>query len=97
MQMYLQEMVDKRRTTGLKEERSDLFNNLLDANEHEEDRAAKLSDSALIGTRLLALIWRSAEDRHRPMRSRDSGNVFLFLVAGYEVRVQCDTSNLERG
>ena len=44
---------------GLKEERSDLFSNLLDANEHEEDRAAKLSDSALIGTRLL--VWCSSE------------------------------------
>ena len=56
MQTYLQKMVDKRRTAGLKEERSDLFSNLLDANEHEEDRAAKLSDSALIGTRLPVLV-----------------------------------------
>ena len=49
-------MVVSRRTAGLKDERSDLFSNLLDANEDEEDSAARLSDSALIGTRLLALI-----------------------------------------
>ena len=56
MQTYLQKMVDKRRATGLKEERSDLFSNLLDANEDEEDSAARLSDSALIGTKLLVFI-----------------------------------------
>ena len=53
---YLQKMVDKRRTAGFKEERSDLFSNLLDANEDEEDSAAKLSDSALIGTKLLVFV-----------------------------------------
>ena len=49
-------MVVSRRTAGLKDERSDLFSNLLDANEHEEDSASKLSDSALIGTKLLVFI-----------------------------------------
>ena len=51
---YLTEMVRARRgaAAGAKEERSDLFSNLLDANEEEEDSAAKLSDSALLGARL---------------------------------------------
>ena len=53
---YLTEMVRARRGgagagAGVKEARSDLFSSLLDANE-EEDSAAKLSDSALLGARL---------------------------------------------
>ena len=51
---YLTEMVRARRggaaaAEGVKEARSDLFSNLLDANEEEGDSAAKLSDSALLG------------------------------------------------
>ncbi|KAI0760164.1 cytochrome P450 [Fomes fomentarius] len=57
---YLQEMVQARRDAKEKEERYDLFSNLLDANEDEVDNEAKLTDSALIG------------------------NIFIFLVAGYE-------------
>ena len=53
---YLTEMVRARRggaaAAGVKEARSDLFSSLLDANEEEEDSAAKLSDSALLGARL---------------------------------------------
>ena len=49
-------MVEARRTAKTKELRYDLFSNLLDANEDEEDIAAKLSDSALIGTRLPVLV-----------------------------------------
>ena len=49
---YLTEMVRARRAgAGVKEARSDLFSSLLDANEEEEDSAAKLSDSALLGAR----------------------------------------------
>ena len=46
------EMVQARRTGGqanLKEERHDLFNSLLDANDAEAEEAARLSDSALMG------------------------------------------------
>ena len=49
-------MVVSRRTAGLKDERFDLFSNLLDANEDEEDSAARLSDDALIGTKLLVFV-----------------------------------------
>ncbi|OSD01453.1 cytochrome P450 [Trametes coccinea BRFM310] len=57
---YLKEMVQNRRSAKVKEERHDLFSNLLDANEGELDSDAKLTDSELLG------------------------NVFIFLVAGYE-------------
>ncbi|KAI0350827.1 cytochrome P450 [Trametes cingulata] len=57
---YLEEMVEERRASKSKEERYDLFNSLLAANEGEADSDAKMTDSALLG------------------------NVFVFLVAGYE-------------
>ncbi|KAI0739090.1 cytochrome P450 [Daedaleopsis nitida] len=60
MGQYLREMVDARRTAQVKDERYDLFSNLLDANELELDSEAKLTDDKLLG------------------------NIFLFLVAGYE-------------
>ncbi|KAH9941623.1 cytochrome P450 [Epithele typhae] len=60
IKLYLAEMVEARRAAKTKEERYDLFSNLLDANEDELDSAAKLTDEKLVG------------------------NVFLFLVAGYE-------------
>ena len=43
-------MIDARRSAKVKEEQHDLFSSLLDANEAEEDSAAKLSDGALLGT-----------------------------------------------
>ncbi len=49
VQKYLAEMVHARRTAEVKEERHDLFSNLLDANEGEDDSEAKLSDEELVG------------------------------------------------
>ncbi|KAI1786708.1 cytochrome P450, partial [Ganoderma leucocontextum] len=61
LEKYLVEMIAARQAATVKDsERRDLFSSLLDANDAEEDSAAKLSDDALLG------------------------NVFLFLVAGYE-------------
>ena len=48
------EMIRTRRESEKKEERYDLFSSLLDANEDEEDSAAKLSDDALLGMRVQA-------------------------------------------
>ena len=45
------EMCQARRAAEKKEERYDLFSTLLDANEDEGDSEAKLSDSAVLGTR----------------------------------------------
>ena len=42
-------MIEARKSAKFKEERHDLFSSLLDANEDEEDSAAKLSDDALLG------------------------------------------------
>ena len=74
-------MVEARRSAEFKEERADLFSNLLDANEEEQDSEAKLTDSKLIG-RFTSFFYteRSMSQLLAP------GNVFLFLVAGYEVR-----------
>ncbi|KAH9899364.1 cytochrome P450 [Cubamyces lactineus] len=60
LEAYLKEMVQDRRSAEVKEERHDLFNSLLDANEDEADQEAKLTDSDVLG------------------------NIFIFLVAGYE-------------
>lgn len=62
LQLYMQEMVDMRRSANHREERHDLFTSLLDANMDEKDGEAKLKDSELIG------------------------NIFVFLLAGHEVR-----------
>ena len=43
-------MVQKRKSEEIKEERHDLFNSLLSANEDEADQAAKLNDSDVLGT-----------------------------------------------
>ncbi len=55
------EMVQARRTDEFKQERNDLFNSLLDANDAEVDQTAKLSDSALIGK---YLVWHDLPDSH---------------------------------
>ncbi len=47
-------MVQARRDAKEKEERYDLFSNLLDANEDEVDNEAKLTDSALVGKLFLS-------------------------------------------
>ena len=54
--MYLAEMVHARRTAKVKEERYDLFSNLLDANEEEMDSAAKLSDEKVVGTSIASWV-----------------------------------------
>jgi cytochrome P450 len=45
----MQEMIAERRAAEVKEERYDLFNALLDANNHDGEKGT-LSDSELIGT-----------------------------------------------
>ena len=49
LQNYMMEMVQARRGHEIKEERYDLFSNLLDANDLEADGATKLSDWELLG------------------------------------------------
>ena len=60
------EMVQARRTgVQAKEERHDLFNSLLDANDAEAEEGARLSDSALMGACYCGrLVCPRPPDRH---------------------------------
>lgn len=51
-------MIDERKNAEKKSERSDLFNNLLDANmEEEEGKETRLADSELIGTLVILSLY----------------------------------------
>ena len=72
------EMVEARRNGDKVEERYDLFSGLLDAAQDESYNGAGLNDDELIG-------WYST------LQSLESvllllGNMFIFLIAGHEVR-----------
>ena len=75
------EMVEARRNADKGEQCHDLFSGLLDAAQDELDSEATLSDEELIGV-------------HPILRSESlesgllipSGNMFIFLFAGHEVR-----------
>lgn len=69
----MKEMIHERLESE-KMERHDLFNNLLEANLDEE----ALTNDELIGTRYCIVAMGSL----RPA----TGNVFIFFLAGYEVR-----------
>ncbi len=81
-QKYLEEMVQERRASTKKEERHDLLSSLLDANEGALESDAKLTDDALLGVHCRA--YCAAYASWKPFYI---GNIFMFLVAGYEVRL----------
>lgn len=56
------ELIEARKSAETRQERDDLFSNLLEANEDSEDRGAKLTTEELLG------------------------NIFIFQLAGHEVR-----------
>ncbi|KLO08418.1 614/534 cytochrome P450 [Schizopora paradoxa] len=57
LRSYMQEMIDDRRTSGVKSDRCDLFRNLLDANSGEFERSdSRLSDNELIGNIFIFLL-----------------------------------------
>ena len=75
------EMVEARRDVDKVEERYDLFSGLLDATQDEMGGKAALSDDELMG-------WYSLSD-HSPfifVLPPLLGNMFIFLLAGHEVR-----------
>lgn len=75
----MQNMIDDRRNAEKKEDKADLFTTLLDANDEEADRKLRLTDGDLMGTFLDILL--------RRFYSRLwVGNVYVFLIAGHEVR-----------
>lgn len=69
-------MIAQRRAAITKEERDDLFSNLLAANDEEEGEQ-KLSDEELIGA---SQFWSFCTHL-----TRHPGNVWIMLVAGHEV------------
>lgn len=77
----MQEMITGRRALGIKEERDDVFTALLQANEFD-DAENRLSDQELIGEfiycHFLVVFSRS--------HLSPTGNIFMFLIAGHEVR-----------
>lgn len=70
------DMIVQRRAASMKEERDDLFSNLLAANDEEEGEQ-KLSDEELIGASQFWSFW--------TYLTRHPGNVWIMLVAGHEV------------
>jgi hypothetical protein len=76
------EMVEARRRVYKVEERYDLFSGLLDAAEDEMGGKAALSDDELMG-------WYSLSDHSafiQVVLPPLLGNMFIFLLAGHEVR-----------
>lgn len=72
------EMVDARRGEEIKEERHDMFSNLLDAAHDNPDGSVSISEDELIGKcRCIALTKKSHAFQ---------GNMFILLLAGHEVR-----------
>ena len=82
MQSYLVEMIDGRKFSDEKDEKRDLLSNLVNANEELlDDGEQRLGEAELIGMGQHLV--------HLPICSRAccSGNIFLFYIAGHEVRV----------
>lgn len=71
----MKELILQRRNSTVTEDRFDLFSGLLEA---ADDPTDQLTDEELIGTDLLVSVV-AASLTH-------SGNVFIFLIAGHEVR-----------
>ena len=79
------EMVEARRDGDKVEQRYDLFSGLLDAAQDEQDIEAALSDEELMGGYSSTQRW----DRlgfSEIVLSVFPGNMFIFLIAGHEVR-----------
>ena len=71
----MREIIYTRRTAGKKEERYDLFANLLEAND-DLDGSTKLSESELLGKFLVVFKFVYA------LLTSCVGNIFMFLLAG---------------
>jgi hypothetical protein len=75
------EMVDARRKGDKTEQRDDLFSGLLDAAEEEPDNGVALTDQELLGKYLMSHPFTNSES----VLIAVQGNMFIFLLAGYEV------------
>jgi hypothetical protein len=79
------EMVKARREGDKVEERYDLFSGLLDAAQDEQGGEVVLNDDELMGGCSMS---RSFEIHVLPVLP---GNMFIFLIAGHEVRFSCSS------
>lgn len=75
------EMVDARRGEEIKEERHDMFSNLLDAAHDNPDGSVSISEDELIGKCQLSCCIALTKKSHA-----FPGNMFILLLAGHEVR-----------
>jgi hypothetical protein len=81
-QSYLVELINERKVSNEKGGRRDLLSNLVDANEEVlDDGEQRLGEEELIGK----VFGTRSSDPHFDNPSR-SGNIFIFYLAGYEVR-----------
>jgi len=76
------EMVEARKNADEGKQRYDLFSGLLDAAQNELDGEATLSNEELIGGHSTSRLFESLESDLLIL----SGNMFIFLLAGHEVR-----------
>ena len=72
------EMIRERRTVVDKVERLDLFSSLLEANDHDLDLETLSEDEIISMLHILDLLT---------MLTLVPGNIYVFLVAGHEVRI----------
>ena len=73
------EMVNARRGAEIKEERHDMFSNLLDAAHDNPDGSVSITEDELVGKCRLA-------NRITLLSLAFPGNMFILLLAGHEVR-----------
>ena len=78
--MYIADMIRERELAVEKSERHDLLSNLMEANDHDDDLVA-LTESELICTFTYNLTFSMLTKRNPPI-----ANIYIFLVAGHEVR-----------
>ena len=81
MQSYLVEMINERKLTNEESGKRDLLSNLVDANgELLDDGEQRLGEEELIGKK-------STPGPEACFFTLRSGNMFMFYLAGHEVRI----------
>ena len=84
-------MINERRSSGDKDERRDLLSNLVDANEEFLDSGEqRLLHEEVIGMRSAVGVAAFC------LKISPSGNIFIFYIAGHEVRTLRSTQVIPR-
>ena len=74
-------MINERKFSDEKDEKRDLLSNLVNANEFSDDGEQKLEEAELIG------MGHDSASQHIYSNICCSGNIFMFYMAGHEVRI----------